>query len=340
MFHKYMELKAELLQEIALGIYPEGSLLPSERDLARMYGISRVSVRHTLDCMLKEGFLEKAPNNRNRIKSISPRADVPQLVFIGYRPLAMLPELYRKYYEAFLMKCTLLNCQLHYFDASSGINCCGIELFDAGFFIGNPPQKTDLPFKLRKIIQLDGKNPSACASFFTDNVAGGYSAAEHLKEYGFRRVALILPQDVDQGEYQGFIDRETGFRKGCAEFDLECRRIVAANSTARSVFAALQGETGIAGIEGLFVLSDYLALNCLRALQEMKIRVPEDLSVIGYDGYSFGAYTVPALTTIAQPVNEIVSNALKIAFQENNVHEDCFIKPTLVIRNSTQKKEI
>lgn len=335
MLYKYINLKADLLQGIAEGAFPEGSLLPSERDLARMYSISRISVRRTLQCMLDEGFLEKSPNNRSRVKGILLRPDARQLVFIAPRPLVMLPELYRKYYEAMLVKCTLLNCQLHYFDSSSGVNNSGVSLYEAGFIAGEDIKAADFPFKLRKLIQLDGKIFPDHASVSTDNFAGGCMAAQHLKNCGFSSVALLTLQEVEHDEYHSFVDRISGFRSGCRQYGMECRIITAANSTYRSVFAALQGDAGINGIRGIFVLYDSLALTVVRALNKMKKNIPEDIAILGFDGYNLGAYMVPTLSTIAQPINEIVSCALKLALEKKNSKDNFLIKPTLVLRDST-----
>lgn len=336
MFYRYMELKAELLQEIAMGIFPEGAVLPPERELARMYYISRVSVRRALQDLLNEGILAKTSNNRTCVKVIPGRTGVRQLVFIGKRPLSLLPELYRRYYEALLVKSFFFGCQMHYYDLSSKGYKGDVRFFDAGFYAGSDALDLPLPFKVGQLIRLDGKGCSGSVSTVaTDNFAGGFMAAEHFHACGIRNAAMFVHDDTGFSENITFRERTEGFLAGCRQFGMKSHGIFAANSTYKSVFAALQGKTGVSGIQGLFVLYDYLAMNVMHALHAMEIRIPKDMSVIGYDGHSFGAFMLPPLTTIAQNVNGIITHAFDIALGQKPSGCEVLVKPSLVLRSST-----
>jgi LacI family transcriptional regulator len=89
----------------------------------------------------------------------------------------------------------------------------------------------------------------------------------------------------------------------------------------------------------LVAFNDISAMGSIRALQDARLRVPEDVSVIGFDDISAAAYTLPRLTTINQPLAEIG----RIATQSllNRIHntaaakDEIVVEPKLVVREST-----
>lgn len=89
----------------------------------------------------------------------------------------------------------------------------------------------------------------------------------------------------------------------------------------------------------LVAFNDVSAIGAIRALQDFNFRVPEDISVIGFDDIKAAAYTMPRLTTINQPLEEIG----RIATQSllNRIHdtvpprEEITIEPELIVREST-----
>ena len=332
MSYRYTELKSELLLQIAMGAYPDGAVLPSERDLARMYRISRVSVRRALDSLSGEGVLEKAPNSRTCVRSLPVRPGSLQFVFIAERPLHNIPELYRKFYEAFRLKCALLGYQLRYCDLSDEQASC-IKTFDAGFYAGSRREMPPLPFELGRLIRLECIADSPEPVVTTDNFAGGFMAAEYLKECGCRRAAAFFPDELS--ENRAFQSRIAGFCRGCLETGMECRQIISPNSTFRSVFATLQGECGLREVDGLFCLYDYLAFNVMCALKALEIKVAKDISLIGFDGFETGTFLLPPLTSIVHPVNQIIDRAIALAVREGECRGEFFIRPSIAIRKST-----
>ena len=89
----------------------------------------------------------------------------------------------------------------------------------------------------------------------------------------------------------------------------------------------------------LVSFNDISAIGSIRALQDLNLRVPADVSVIGFDNIKAAAYTLPRLTTINQPLAEIG----RIATQSllNRIHgtatppDEIIVEPTLVVREST-----
>ena len=66
------------------------------------------------------------------------------------------------------------------------------------------------------------------------------------------------------------------------------------------------------GVTAVFVMADVMALGAIRAARDKGLRVPEDISIIGFDGIEMGQYMIPKLTTIKQPSDELAQRCVEI----------------------------
>lgn len=89
----------------------------------------------------------------------------------------------------------------------------------------------------------------------------------------------------------------------------------------------------------LYAVSDTLAIGAIRALREAGLRVPEDISVAGYDGIDISAYISPSLTTIRQPIEEMARDTIKLLFDiivGKKEHQHITYAGELLVRESTK----
>ncbi len=96
-------------------------------------------------------------------------------------------------------------------------------------------------------------------------------------------------------------------------------------------------ESGVK-FTAIFAIADTLAIGACRALTEAGLKVPEDVSVAGYDGISLSEYYNPRLTTIKQPVDEMAKKTIKLLFDiidEKKTHAQLVFPGELLIREST-----
>jgi DNA-binding LacI/PurR family transcriptional regulator len=142
--------------------------------------------------------------------------------------------------------------------------------------------------------------PEASGSYIvvgSDNRAGGTSAAARFVGQGRRK--LIFLGDVDHAEVQqrcaGFIDA----LQGVGNVHIIRPKAFTFEAGFDSV-AALLGKKGPKVIDGLFAANDLLAMGAIRALAEHGLKVPQDVSVIGYDDTPGAASFVPPLTSVHQ----------------------------------------
>jgi DNA-binding LacI/PurR family transcriptional regulator len=176
----------------------------------------------------------------------------------------------------------------------------------------------------------------------SDNFGGGKAVAHFLADGGHRRVAYLAGAE-DSSTNQ---DREQGLRAGLAERGL---RIVAravgnyefqgAAQATRELFSSLL--TSPERPDAIFVASDHMAFAAMDALRELGLRVPEDVSVVGFDNVPQAGWGAYRLTTVEQSATPMVEATVRILLQQledDAVSSDNVVLPTrLVIRHSARR---
>lgn len=169
-----------------------------------------------------------------------------------------------------------------------------------------------------------------------DQRVGGYMATKHLLSLGHRRIGCItgIPS------VNSSIERLQGYKMVLEEAGIEFDdRLVYSGD-----FRPQSGATALPvllkqGVSAIFACNDMMAMGVYQACIENKIRIPRDLSVIGFDNVFFTEFIDPPLTTIIQPVAEIGRQAAKQVIhmiQGNHLYsENTVLLPKLLIRNST-----
>jgi DNA-binding LacI/PurR family transcriptional regulator len=142
-----------------------------------------------------------------------------------------------------------------------------------------------------------------------DDRAAARAAAEHVVALGHERVGVlsfVTTLDPAAGlQLDITVDRLAGYRDGLAGRWDELRvRTVRPNAPEPAALAARELLSGHAAPTAILTMSDVLALGVLRAAAELGLRVPEDLSVVGFDDSAAASLASPPLTTVAQPHEE------------------------------------
>lgn len=153
--------------------------------------------------------------------------------------------------------------------------------------------------------------PSDVPTVDSDNLAGAMRATEHLIALGHRRIAHLAGRD----DLESARLREEGFRRAMGEAGLEVPdsfvrvggyRAESADAVVREMLTVADRPTAV------FAANDLTAIHTLAVARELGLRVPEDLSVVGFDNVPESALTDPALTTVAQPLHEMGRRAVEV----------------------------
>jgi len=164
-----------------------------------------------------------------------------------------------------------------------------------------------LPGRVQRLgvpVVLAGRpvNPRASLPYVSaDNLTGGRIAAQALAARGSRHPATITgPADMTAS-----IDRLAGFRAGLAEngTELPAESVVEGDFTISGGYRAMAQllDAGVP-LDALFAANDLTAVGALRAMRERRVRVPEDIAVVGFDDVPLAADADPPLTTVRQPL--------------------------------------
>lgn len=146
----------------------------------------------------------------------------------------------------------------------------------------------------------------------TDDYHGGQLAAQHLIKLGHRHIAMLKPEEPSEN----FTQRLAGFKDELAQYDTELD-VQLAHLSNRGGYEA---TTGIikSGASAVFTGNDDMAIGLLRGLSEKGVKVPEQISVIGYDDIYLDEYVSPQLTTIKQPILELGRVAAEMLLNKIN----------------------
>lgn len=171
-----------------------------------------------------------------------------------------------------------------------------------------------------------------------DQECGARLATTHLTELGHRTIAHIAGP-LDWFDARG---RVTGWRQAIAVAQLGEQPLIEAGGWSAEAGYRAAGELCAQGPlpDAVFAANDYLALGLIRAFEERGIRIPGEVSVVGYDDVDAAGYFTPPLTTVRQPFAEAGRAALELLLDETGAFTGVpqFIVPELVTRHSTARR--
>ncbi|WP_373893756.1 LacI family DNA-binding transcriptional regulator [Virgibacillus sp. CBA3643] len=187
------------------------------------------------------------------------------------------------------------------------------------------------------VIALDRKISSEIISVTVNNKEGARQAVQYLRKQGCKRIAHISgPENVSsaKGRLEGYLE-EVKNEKWFAS-DFICTGNYTVDKAFQSTKELLQRD---AEIDGIFVANDLMGVGVLKAVESLNIKVPDELSIIGFDGIELGEITTPSLTTMAQPIYHIGKRAAELLIQRigqpGNAIKSEEHKVKLIVREST-----
>ena len=184
-----------------------------------------------------------------------------------------------------------------------------------------------------------------CSKVFVNDKDGGFNATEHLIKKGCTKIAHFRGGLNPQNS----IDRYLGYREALSvnniSFDPNKVLISSSGSIEQGYILAKKLYNSGIEIDGLFCITDMVALGAIRFFKEQKIDIPNEISVIGFSNTMVGNLVYPSLSTIDQKVSKIGAEAVKLFLSEEKMlrtenrleNQSLVIKTTLIKRESTQR---
>lgn len=177
-----------------------------------------------------------------------------------------------------------------------------------------------------------------CNHVDADNIKGAYAAAQHLISLGHRNIAFIAPSlDVPNMR-----DNLTGYKKALADnginFHEKLFLTIPDYDTMNVIIPAFMNKNP--EVSAFFTTGDIIAVRLVKTLKDTGCRIPEDISLTGFDDLEVASLCEPPLTTVRQPLEEIgrVAAEKLVQLVRGEISEVKEILPCeLIVRNSTAK---
>ena len=165
------------------------------------------------------------------------------------------------------------------------------------------------------VVMLNRYVPSSPASSVTsDNIEGGRLVARFLLDGGHERIAYVAGAEDSSTNR----DREAGFYKGLAEAGVTAwGRAVGGYTFEGAADAARELFSGNPRPDAVFVANDHMAFSVMDVLRkELGLRIPEDVSVIGYDDVPEASWKAYDLTSVSQSSETMIENTVAILLEQ------------------------
>lgn len=172
----------------------------------------------------------------------------------------------------------------------------------------------------------------------TDNVFGAQMAVKHLLNLGHTKIGMINGHDYAHVSQK----RRKGYERELADAGIAVQKEYMVNGQFQeaeaelAAYALLQEQPEITA---LFCASDLMALGVMRAAKRLGLRIPEDLSIVGFDNIVLSEYTAPPLTTVSQDKYQMGYEAAQLLTamlrEEGSSRQSTTLDNQLVVREST-----
>ncbi|MBU3075773.1 LacI family DNA-binding transcriptional regulator [Clostridium estertheticum] len=181
---------------------------------------------------------------------------------------------------------------------------------------------------------------SSIVNILSSDKKGVYEAVNYLIQNGHKDIAII---EGKKG-FNSTTERKNGFLDALIEnkIQINSKYIVEGNYTIGSGYDAMKKLLSLSEIPtAVFCSNDEMAIGAMKATVEAGLNVPNDISIMGFDGMQLGDYLTPALTTVRRPIIEIskIGAEKLLSIIENNTDdgEKIYISTELIKRDSVAK---
>lgn len=345
----------EILRErIEKGIFPRGSLLPAERQLAAELGVSRLTLRRAIEPLVHDGTLESQPGRGTLV----PEASAEEDGRLAWKIMALvLPDISNRFfaevaesveYAALQQGYQILLCNSRHQPHLEEFHLSQLAErgVDGVLFAHDPHLEMPKAFArleaagIPTVVLFAGKRLPHCDSIALDDRAGVEQALRYLTSLGHRRIGFVRPLatglvHLRETHYLDFLRQHAGGLAAPCTIDILEREEGAVREELALLLAPGNPERPTAFLCG----NDHVALVLMKQIGALGLRIPEDLSVVGFDNLRFVEHLPVPLTTVDQPKLEMGRRAAEMLFERINRQGQAearfeVFRPHLVIRDS------
>lgn len=176
-----------------------------------------------------------------------------------------------------------------------------------------------------------------------NNEKGGYMAVKHLIDHGHKRIAILSSSP----QFSSFEERQKGYENALKDNGLDIDKALIKEGDPRSSETARLLTKELLELDrpptAIFATNNLMTLGVLEAVNAAKLKIPADISIIGFDDMPWAKAITPPLTVIKQPGYEMGRRAAELMFQRIDDPKrepvQIIMEPTIIVRESTGKNK-
>jgi len=354
---KYAQVRDQLAAAIGSGVLSPGAKIPPEGVLSADLAISRNTVRQAIGELIRLGLVVRRHGSGTFVcggSTSGPRSRSTQSRTVGVlvRDIRSVSDVYPEIIRGIEDVCAEHDCQLllgntddqvekmsRYVARFLSAGVRGAIISPLAGHPASPPMYQQLVSAGIATILINRTVPGLrLPAVVCDDVLGGYMATRHLLDQGHTRIAAVFP-----APYATVKARERGYRKALAEADIHADDGYVQYACLDDAAPARTMVNALFGLReppsAVFAFTDELAAQVFEALGERRLRVPEDVALVGYNDCRLAVSLPVPLTSVAYPKYEIGSRAAELLLDgADHTGQTVVVPPHLVVRSSSPKK--
>lgn len=316
------QLANTLRESIKSGKYISGQVLPSERELGESTGLSRTTIRRALQILVDQGILHRVQGSGTFVRKSLMETPAPQMLGL------IVPSMNNPYYgelayaierEAISRGYQLVVGQFRYSSNGEANYLLRYAENDSVKGVLVVPDPDEPPIDSYNYLAQQGKpfifvsrliGGISSDSVVPDRINGAYELVKHLIGLGHRHIAYI------RGVPPVFDSQKLGYERALQDAGVPINEDLMISLNCPGDEA---GEKGVdilfqrhVPFTAIFARNDNTAIGVLRKLRQLGLRVPEDISITGFDNTEISAQLQPPLTTVDTAIQEVGRLALML----------------------------
>lgn len=358
---KYNMVKDHILEWIKDGTVRPGEKIPSENELVQSFGVSRHTIRQAVGELVNEGYLYREQGSGTYCSPVLPTSTPQTIERLGngknigvittYMSDYIFPSIIRGIESHLASKGYTLTLSCTDNNVEKERQCLEMMLDrQIDGLIVEPTKSSSYNPNIKYYLELEQQHtPYLMINQYysqltppyliMDDEKGGFLAAEHLIKLGHERIMGLFKTDDLQG-----VHRMRGFIRAFREYNLPLAPELIITYTTEELVPSFYDvihqvfENADERPSAIVCYNDQLALNVLDQLRNLRLSVPQDVSLVGYDDSVLAVATEVKLTSIIHPKQELGRAAAEwiiAAVEKKETPPSHTYEPELIVRNST-----
>ena len=354
----YQQAYQTLKERIISGAYPDGTYLPSERELCEEFSLNRITLRKSLELLAEQGMIKKQAGKGTLVLPCCEEAlnyDTAETKYIAFA-LCTDDQSRDRFSEPFQSglfyylerECSGLGYHLLYktVTPSDHIQSMlqGIHISYIIFSSQVRPELLDEAYTLGIPALIVNNHDDRFTSVQIDNFSGARMITQYLIDSGHKKIAVLTGPDT----YTTSMQRLSGWKAALKSGGLSPKQMLVIKgdwdfSSGYDAGKQIAQLPAVSRPDAVFAFNDDMAMGIMKALLESNISVPSDISLVGFDDVPACVQVSPALTTVHVDLHAIATAIIQQLFytfrQKGKVPPLSITVPvSIIIRDSSYRR--